>query len=90
VGEGDCARAPATLPNIITPNGDGLNETFSLTGLAPGPWSLVLYNRWGREVYRTEAYQNEWGPTAAAGLYYYQVQQLTTGTSQRGWLEVVK
>jgi hypothetical protein len=50
----------------------------------------VLYNRWGREVYRAEAYQNEWGPTAAAGLYYYQVQQLTTGTSQRGWLEVVK
>jgi hypothetical protein len=90
VGEGDCALASATLPNIITPNGDGLNETFTLTGLAPGSWALVLYNRWGREVYRTEAYQNEWGPTAAAGLYYYQLRQLATGTSQRGWLEVVK
>lgn len=90
VSEGDCAPVVATLPNIITPNGDGLNETFSLTGLAPGPWALVLYNRWGREVYRTERYQNEWGPTAAAGLYYYRVQQLATGVSQRGWLEVVK
>jgi hypothetical protein len=90
VREGNCVPASAALPNIITPNGDHLNETFALTGLAAGPWALVLYNRWGREVYRTEAYQNEWGLTAAAGLYYYQLRHLASGTLHRGWLEVVK
>jgi hypothetical protein len=90
VREGNCRPASATLPNIITPNGDQLNETFTLTGLAGAPWALVVYNRWGREVYRTEAYQNEWGRTAAAGLYYYQLRHQASGAVQRGWLEVVK
>jgi len=90
VREGDCALPTATLPNIITPNGDQLNETFTLKGLPAGPWSLVLCNRWGREVYRTEAYQNEWGTTAAVGLYYYQLRHATSGASYRGWVEVVK
>jgi hypothetical protein len=90
VREGDCVLSAATLPNIITPNGDQLNETFFLRGLSAGPWALVVCNRWGREVYRTEAYQNEWGAEVAAGLYYYQVRHATSGVSYRGWVEVVK
>jgi hypothetical protein len=90
VREADCAPALAALPNIITPNGDQLNETFTLPGLAAGSWALVVYNRWGREVYRTEEYHNDWGLTAAAGLYYYQVRHQASGAMQRGWLEVVK
>jgi hypothetical protein len=90
VGEGDCVAPVAVLPNIITPNGDQLNDVFSLAGLPPGPWALVLFNRWGQEVYRTQAYQNDWGPAASPGLYYYLLQHLASGTSQRGWLQVVK
>jgi hypothetical protein len=90
VGEGDCVAPLAVLPNIITPNGDQLNDVFSLAGLPPGPWALVLFNRWGREVYRTQAYQNDWGSTASPGLYYYLLQHPASGTSQRGWLQVVK
>jgi hypothetical protein len=95
VSAGDCGAPPAVLPtsllpNIITPNGDQLNDVFTLAGLAPGPWAVVLYNRWGREVYHTEAYQNDWGPAAPAGLYYYQVRHPASGASQRGWLQVVK
>jgi plastocyanin len=90
VREADCVLPPAVLPNVITPNGDQLNETFAPKGLATGAWALVVYNRWGREVYRTEVYQNEWGTAAAAGLYYYQLKHATSGVSYRGWLEVVK
>lgn len=42
VREGDRVRPPAELPNIITPNGDQLNDVFTLPGLPAGPWALVL------------------------------------------------
>lgn len=63
---------PPQVPNIITPNGDGLNEVFRFTGLGPGPWQLQVYSRRGRLVYQQENYQQDWeatGPTE--GLYYY-------------------
>ncbi|NML67910.1 hypothetical protein HHL22_22140 [Hymenobacter sp. RP-2-7] len=92
VSEGDCASSPTAMlvPNILTPNGDQLNDVFTLPGTAAGSWTLVLYNRWGREVYRSAAYQNDWGPAAAAGVYYYYLRQPTSGATQRGWVEVVR
>lgn len=65
----DSLGLPA-LPNVFTPNGDGLNYHLQFTGLRPGTWALQLVNRWGREVYRTEAYQDERRPAAALGPYY--------------------
>ena len=75
------------LPNIITPNGDGLNDRFVVKGLARGPWALTLYNRWGREVYATVDYGHDWGGDAPAGVYYYLLWQ---GRARyKGTLEVL-
>lgn len=92
VSESPCASPAATalVPNILTPNGDQLNDVFILPGSPAGSWAVVLYNRWGREVYRSEAYQNDWGPAAAAGLYYYYLRQPASGATQQGWVEVVR
>ena len=78
-----------TIPNVITPNGDQVNEHFRVAGLT-GIWSLQLYDRWGRQVYTTKAYQNDWGPDAPAGIYYYLLQQAGTSTIRKGWLEVLR
>jgi len=81
--------------NVITPNGDGQNDVLIIDNvqLYPGS-SLAIFNRWGREVYRTTSYNNTtvaWGadPTIAAGVYYY-LFKLADGTSTKGWVEVVK
>ena len=55
-------------PNIITPNGDGINDTFiipCLLNAADYPDSqLLIFNRWGDEVYRSPTpYPNDWGGT---------------------------
>jgi hypothetical protein len=76
------------IPNIITPNGDHANDVFVVQGLAPGAWELALYDRWGRQVFATAAYQHDWGSTAAPGLYYYLLRQAST--IYKGWLEVAK
>jgi gliding motility-associated-like protein len=78
--------------NIITPNGDGQNDVFIIDNvtLYPGN-SLSIYSRWGRQVYTTTNYQNNWGGDAsiASGVYYY-LFKLADGTATKGWVEVVK
>jgi len=78
------------IPTIITPNGDQLNDRFAFAHLPSGNWELTLYNRWGRQVYYTAAYRQDWGEEAATGLYYYRLRQVSTGESYRGWFEVMR
>lgn len=78
---------PAKLPNIITPNADGLNDTFAPSvGGCPG--RLQVFSRWGQKVFDSPLYHNEWGGAGlAAGLYYY----LLEGTARtKGWVEIVR
>ena len=42
------------LPNIFTPNGDGMNDEFIIDGLTNDVYSsslLTIFNRWGSVVY---------------------------------------
>ncbi|OUJ69901.1 hypothetical protein BXP70_25900 [Hymenobacter crusticola] len=78
------------LPNIVTANGDGLNDTFAPKGLLGTGWELTVYNRWGRQVYTSKAYTNEWGSEAAGGVYYYLLSQPASGVHYRGFVEVVR
>ena len=61
--------APAlTVPNILTPNGDGLNERLVVTNLRYYPGTrLEVYNRWGRRVFEAAAYTDEWDAAGLAG-----------------------
>jgi gliding motility-associated-like protein len=38
-------------PNSFTPNGDGLNDVFKISGLSIYQPTLRIFNRWGVEVY---------------------------------------
>ncbi len=77
------------LPNVITPNGDRLNDTF-VPKVTCFPMSLRIFSRWGNQVYETENYADDFdGKKLSAGLYYYLLKD-TTGRSWKGWLEIVK
>ncbi len=67
------------LPNVFTPNGDGINDLFK-----PYPYKFVekidmtIYNRWGNEVFKTEDPDINWdgkdfvtGKPVSDGVYYY-------------------
>ncbi|GAB2477894.1 hypothetical protein GCM10011375_19380 [Hymenobacter qilianensis] len=82
--------AQLCVPNIITPNKDGRNDAFVVASYNVGEWSLAIYNRWGKEVYQTERYLNDWGASAAPGVYYYMLRRGTTNSAIKGWLEVVR
>ena len=71
----------ALLPNVFSPNGDGLNDEYKLQSELPYPClydlEIRVFNRWGVEVYRNELSDrfgwdgNYEGRAVAPGVYYY-------------------
>jgi gliding motility-associated-like protein len=78
------------IPNTFTPNGDGKNDTFKIVGKESfDSIELLIFNRWGNEVYRSKNYQDDWdGSGLNEGTYYY-VITLKKGadqTAKKGWI----
>ncbi|HOY31139.1 MAG TPA: gliding motility-associated C-terminal domain-containing protein [Bacteroidales bacterium] len=65
------------IPNIFTPNGDGINETFRVESKALESEEMIIYNRWGKKIYSWTEVGGEWdgnnqnGQKEADGIYYY-------------------
>jgi gliding motility-associated-like protein len=78
------------IPNVITPNDDNLNSTFQL------PESLyeaeiVIYNRWGKKIYSSIKYQNDWkGESGTCGVYFYKIKLPLLNFETKGWIEVIR
>lgn len=74
------------VPNVITANNDGKNDLFTI-GLPDA--KLQIVNRWGRLIYESARYQNDWGRDVPYGIYYF---VLTTpgGVECKGWLQVLE
>lgn len=63
-----------TIPNVFTPNGDGINDLFEIENLEYYPENtIVIYNRHGKKVFEQNNYENNWwdGENYAQGTYYY-------------------
>ncbi|TVT42555.1 gliding motility-associated C-terminal domain-containing protein [Hymenobacter setariae] len=84
------------IPNALSPNGDGNDDTWEIANIGEYPGNHVLvFNRWGNKIFETSGYRrgNEWngnisGQPAPVGTYYY-VITLGNGKSYSGPLTVV-
>ena len=56
-----------TRPTAFTPNGDGLNDTFSITGQYIRELQLQVFDRWGGLIYSSDE-QEPWDGTANGKL----------------------
>lgn len=61
------------IPNVITPNGDGVNDYLKFKGLeALGSNSISIFNRWGKKLFEQENYKNDWnGAGHNDGTYFF-------------------
>ena len=64
------------VPNVFTPNGDGINDEFRVAYQSLTQFEAWIYNRWGRLVYHWNDPQKGWDGTigrkeAAEGPYFY-------------------
>jgi gliding motility-associated-like protein len=65
------------IPNIFTPNGDNINDTFFVKGANLTNFSCKIYDRWGMLLYQWADINTGWngkdknGAASADGTYYY-------------------
>ncbi len=74
---GSGANNECFVTNVITPNGDGVNDQFLIGCLDNFPDAQVkIFNRWGDVIYAAAPYSNDWegtykGRPLPAGTYFY-------------------
>ena len=100
-GLGDaCDLFEINISEAITPNGDGINDTWMIYNIEQHPNTTVrVFNRWGTEVYYSKNYRNDWDghyksysqPLPDSSSYLYQVDLGSDGTiDAQGWLYITK
>jgi gliding motility-associated-like protein len=78
------------IPNVFTPNGDGLNDFFVIENGQYYQNTLNIFNRWGMPVYTTNNYRNNWrGTDLPDGTYYY-VFTLSDGREFTGHVTLLR
>ena len=55
------------VPNVLTPNGDGINDVLELNYYGNGFYQILIYDRWGHQIFSTEDRQARWDGTTASG-----------------------
>lgn len=65
----------------VSPNGDGVNDTFIIQGIAQFPNNeLSIFNRWGVKVYSKKGYDNSWAGISEGRVTVAEDEQLPVGT----------
>ncbi len=95
----DCPPPPPLVydfvfPNVISPNGDGVNDLFEIANL-PEKTEVIILNRWGKKVFSSANYQNNWDGRDTSekelvdGVYTY---KYTTeeGTTGHGFVHLIR
>jgi gliding motility-associated-like protein len=71
------------LPNAFSPNGDGKNDSFGPIGKVPHEFSMLIYNRFGEMVFKSNNTESRWngrlrGAMQPSGSFTYTVQYRDT------------
>jgi gliding motility-associated-like protein len=100
-GVGDvCDTIEVNVSEAITPNGDGINDTWFINNIQNYPNNSVkVYNRWGDLIFSKNNYQNDWNGSYTKGennnlissSYYYQIDLDGNGSiDHQGWIFITK
>jgi len=77
------------VPNFISPNDDGKNDVFEIK--TDDLVELNIYNRWGKPIYHSENYLNDWdAEELGAGVYFYEIIFDDKNTRCNGWVQVMR
>jgi len=78
------------VPNIFGPGTrETDNQTFVIKGMI-GP-EVQIFSRWGRKVYESTAYQNDWdGEKCTEGVYFYTIKNKLDGQAYTGYVHLMR
>ncbi len=86
------------VPNVFTPNGDGINDTYLIKTEFLAKYEISIYNRWGKEVFSSQDPNAPWNGTidkspASAGVYYYIIRSTCANgktIDKHGFLQLIR
>lgn len=67
------------IPNVFSPNGDGINDRFEMLACGVYEYELSIFDRYGLEVFRSNSLNINWdgridGKAANSGVYFYLIR----------------
>lgn len=78
------------IPNVVTPDSDGNNDTFFIKGMPDG-LGVTIFDRWGKEVYAgTTSNELVWKSSEENGTFFYVIVDDLHGEKYSGWLQIIK
>lgn len=86
------------IPNVFSPNGDGLNDDVNIHGFCIATFNLRIFNRWGELVFQTTDKTRGWdgtyrGKAMDTGVFVYSVDGITIENkpfSQKGNITLLR
>ncbi|HEY0057505.1 MAG TPA: gliding motility-associated C-terminal domain-containing protein, partial [Flavisolibacter sp.] len=85
-----------TVPNVFTPNGDGINDRWEITYLESYAGAVIqLYNRNGQLIFQSKGYNKPWdgtinGKPVPFGTYYYVIDPKNGRKPMTGFVDVLR
>ncbi len=95
----DIIDCEITIPDVFTPNSDGVNDVFEIVGISSYQNSrLTITNRWGKVVYENSNYGTPFwngthynsGAELADGIYYYELVLGRTNEAYTGTVTIFR
>lgn len=78
-----------TPPNVFTPNGDNINENFTIDYRGDGEFEMVIYNRWGKPITTIFDGKQGWdGSGCSTGIYFYSIK--VEDKLFKGWVSLLR
>jgi gliding motility-associated-like protein len=85
-----------SIPNIFSPNGDGVHDHWEIQYLNSYPGCTVdVYNRYGQLIFHSVGYGTPWdgtvnGKPVPVGTYYYIVDPKNGRGKMSGYVDVIR
>lgn len=87
------------IPNVFTPDGDNVNDYFSINSSGLKEFKIEIYNRWGTKVFESDSPTVQWDGRSTAGVelsdgtYYYILTAVSVTNkdySQPGFISLLR
>lgn len=80
-----------SIPNVFTPNNDGINDFFELNIVNIPDWELVILNRWGNTVNILNSSNDKWdGNSFSDGVYFYKFSSENLEINDHGFFQLIR
>ena len=87
---------PIGIPNIFTPNGDGIHDVWNIPELYNYPGAtVIIFTRSGQKIFSSVGYDMPWngtynGHVVPVATYYYIIDTKYTGKLLSGSVTIVR